>query len=221
MTTGLERKAHRLVELARAGDDPSATQLLSLHGAVAARIAAEGANALAGAAATPKVAGAALVKGLVAAGALATAVTGFFVLRTDEPPLAPPLVAPLAPARALPPAPTATVTLPPPAPASVELPPPSRPSKLPAAGLRLQDEATLLAEVQGALRSGKPKLALGKLDAYDRRFPRGMLRAEAEAARVFALCASGSAEKARAFAERFVQRHPGSPAVARVQAACK
>ena len=41
--TGLERPAHRLVEFARAGDDPTSAQLRSLHGAVASRIAAAGA----------------------------------------------------------------------------------------------------------------------------------------------------------------------------------
>jgi outer membrane protein assembly factor BamD (BamD/ComL family) len=48
-----------------------------------------------------------------------------------------------------------------------------------------------------------------------------MLRAEADAARVFALCGAGRVDKARAAATRFVQRYPSSPAAARVQAACK
>jgi hypothetical protein len=221
VTTGLERKAHRLVELARAGDDPTAAQLLSLHGAVAARIAAEGAIAASATTATGKVASTgAFMKGLVAAGAIATGAVGFFALQGESSAPAPvPVVRAPAPQRVPAPPRAAPQELPVPAP-SAEAPPPSRPSK-PQAGLRLQDEAALLAEVQGALRSGQAKLALAKLEAYDRRFSGGMLRAEADAARVFALCASGRVEKARASAARFVQRYPGSPAASRVQAACK
>jgi outer membrane protein assembly factor BamD (BamD/ComL family) len=97
---------------------------------------------------------------------------------------------------------------------------PSRVGK-PPAGLRLQDEAALLADVQGALRGGQATVALAKLESYDRRFPAGMLRSEADAARVFALCSAGRVEKARAAAARFVQRYPSAPVTARVQAACK
>lgn len=223
MSTGLERRAHRLVELSRAGDDPSATQLLSLHGAVTARIAEQGAIATAGATATSKVSGAgALVKGLVAAGAIATGAASFFALRGGEPPPALPVTqAVVTPSR--PPAPVAPapVEVARPEPVAAPLPPPvARAAKTPPS-LRLQDEAALLAEVQSALRTGQPQVALGKLEAYDRRFPGGVLRAEADAAKVFALCSSGRGEKARASAQRFVKRYPGSPAVARVQAACK
>jgi hypothetical protein len=224
MTTGLERKACRLVELARGGDDPSAIQLLSLHGAIAARIAAEGAIAASGTAATTKVVSTGtLVKGLVAAGAIATGAAGFFVLEgTAAPPT--PVVA-VVHARAPLPAPVARSAPAPEsaalAPSSVETPAsPSRAMKVPSS-LRLQEEAALLAEVQGALRSGQANIALGKLESYDHRFPTGMLRAEADAARVFALCSAGRVEKARASAARFVQRYPSSPAAARVQAACK
>ncbi len=220
--TGLELKAHRLVELARSGDDPSAAQLLSLHGAVAARIAAEGAIAASATTATAKVASAgAYVKGLVVAAAVATGAAGFFALQGSPPPLAPPVVAHAPAPRFAPPARFA------PAPASAPLAPavetsapPARAAK-PSSGLRLEQEAALLAEVQGALRSGQATAALGKLESYDRRFPTGMLRAEADAARVFALCSAGRVDKARSAATRFVQRYPSSPAAARVQAACK
>jgi len=218
--SGLERKAHRLVELARNGDDPSAVQLLSLHGAVAARIAAEGAIAASGTTATAKVASTgAFVKGLVAAAAIATGAASFFVLQgSDEPAPAPVVHAPqprLAPPPVVVPAPEPAAV------SSVEAPaPPARAAK-PSSGLRLEEEAALLAEVQGALRAGRATTALSKLESYDRRFPTGMLRAEADAARVFALCSAGRVEKARASAARFVQRYPSSPAAARVQAACR
>jgi Outer membrane lipoprotein len=221
MTTGLEQKAHRLVEIARVGDDPSAAQLLSLHGAVAARIAAKGAIAASGSTATGKVASAgALMKGLVVAGAIATGAAGFFALHDEDAPAPVATVSAAAPRHA--PVPR-VVSAPEPAapmPAAETSAPPSRAVK-PQTGLRLQDEAALLAEVQGALRSGQASVALAKLESYDRRFPTGMLRSEADAARVFALCSAGRVEKARAAATRFVQRYPSSPAAARVQAACK
>jgi len=224
MSTGLERKAHRLVELARAGDDPSAAQLMKLHSAIAARIAAEGTVA---ASAGAKVgAKSLLLKGMVAVGAIATGAVGYLALTNDAEPRPPvPAVAhalPIERAPAAPPpreAPSSTAV--PVSPAEVA-PAPVRAAKPQAAsGLRLEEEAALLAEVQGALRSGQANSALNKLDIYDRRFPSGMLRAEADAAKVFALCASGRVDKARASAARFAQRYPGSPAAARVQAACK
>jgi hypothetical protein len=152
--TELERKAHRLVELARNGDDPTAAQLLSLHGAVAARIAAEGAIAASGTTATAKAASAgAFVKGLVAAAAIATGAAGYYVLQSgDAPPPAPVVQAPQPRVVPLPP------VVPQPEPAavsSVEVPAPPVKASKPGPGLRLEEEAALLAEVQGALRSGK------------------------------------------------------------------
>lgn len=224
MTTGLAQQAHRLVELARAGDDPTAAQLLSLHGAVAASIAAEGAIAakVATTATTTKAASAgAFVKGLVAAGAIATGAASFIALQPEPAPK----VAPAAVAPRVAPAPVARAAAPAqPAfePPVVEAQPaaPSRPAKSSAAP-RLKEEAALLAEVQGALRGGQAQAALAKLESYDKRFPAGMLRSEADAARVFALCAAGRVERARAAAARFVQRYPSAPVTARVQAACK
>lgn len=220
--TGLERKAHRLVELARAGDDPSPVQLLGLHGAVAGRIAAEGAIAASGTTATVKVASAgAFVKGLVAAAAIATGAAGFFALQGSDPPTTPVAVVHAPRPRYVPPPPVAPAPEPVTVVPSAEAPAPAARRLKVNSGLRLEQEAALLAEVQGALRSGQATTALGKLESYDRRFPTGMLRAEADAARVFALCGAGRVERARASAARFVQRYPSSPAAARVQAACK
>lgn len=217
--TELARKAQRLVELARSGDDPSAAQLLNLHGAVAARIAAEGALAASGT--TVKVASTGgFVKGLVAAAAIATGAAGFFALQSDGQTVA---VAPVVQLPSPPTAPAEAFFAPPSvsvAPAVEASAPPARAIK-PPSRLRLEQEAALLAEVQGALRSGQAATALAKLESYDRRFPTGMLRAEADAARVFALCGAGRVDRARASAARFVQRYPSSPAAARVQAACK
>jgi hypothetical protein len=221
--TGLGREAHRLLELARGGDDPSNAQLLSLHGAVAARIAAEGALTASGTTATAKVASAsAYVKGLVAAAALATGAAGLFALQSRDPETtATPVAHSAERAAPLPERPKAPEPAAAPSPAPADTSPPPVRAVKPSPGLRLQEEAALLAEVQGALRSGRAGAALGKLESYDRRFPAGMLRAEADAARVFALCSAGRVDKARASAARFVQRYPSSPAAARVQAACK
>jgi hypothetical protein len=224
MTTGLERRAHRLVELARAGDDPSAAQLLSLHGVVAGRIAAEGASAASGAAVSTKLASAgAFVKGLVVAGAMVTGAAGFFALQNVREPAVPLIAAARAarPPRPAVTAPVASAALEPAPAVGTSAPAVRQPSRPPNGSLRLQDEAALLAEVQGALRNGQASVALGKLESYDRRFPSGMLRSEADAARVFALCGAGKADKARAAAARFVQRYPNAPATARVQSACK
>lgn len=235
--TGVEEKARRLLELAREGDEPSAAQLAGLHGAIMAGIAAEGAivasSAVASKAAVAKAAGGAgaFIKGLLAASAVAVGTAGFFAVSGDPAPAVTPLPSVThdkphaAPKAALPaPAPAPSIAIAEPAAepkAAVELPTQANRGQKPAPSLRLQDEAALLAEVQGALRSGNASGALSKLESYDRRFPGGMLRAEADAARVFALCGAGRTDKARAAATRFVQRYPSSPAAARVQAACK
>jgi hypothetical protein len=160
------------------------------------------------------------MKGLVVAGAVATGAAGFFALQPAEPQ---PVVAQVAPRSAPQAVPVAPLPEPTPSPVveATETPAPAPRAAKPPSNLRLQDEAALLAEVQGALRSGQANAALGKLESYDRRFPGGMLRAEADAARVFALCAAGKVDRARSAADRFAQRYPSSPALARVQAACK
>jgi hypothetical protein len=87
-------------------------------------------------------------------------------------------------------------------------------------GPELQEEARLLAEVQTALGAGKGQQALDKLKDYDQRFAGGVLRAEADAARVFALCQSGRRADAQAAARRFLRKYPSSPSASRVQQAC-
>jgi hypothetical protein len=106
------------------------------------------------------------------------------------------------------------------------LPPPSHvvarssSHQAPVSGPELQEEARLLAEVQTALGAGHGPQALEKLKEYDQRFSGGVLRAEADAARVFALCQSGRRADAQAAARRFLRRYPSSPSASRVQQAC-
>lgn len=228
--TGLERQAHRLVELGRAGADPSAANLMSLHGAVAARIAAEGAASLVPmAVATKATSAGAFVNWFVVVAAVGIGAGGVLALTPESgggaqpaelgsrvsassvPVQAPVLQSTSARVEAL---------------AAASAPVVDAPGRVVRATkafsqLRLQDEAALLSEVQGALRAGKAGLALSKLESYDRGFPAGMLRAEADAARVFAHCSAGHVEKARSAAARFVQRYPNAPATARVQGACR
>lgn len=84
---------------------------------------------------------------------------------------------------------------------------------------RLVDELTRVREGQSALAK-QPKQTLALLDALDRDQPRGVLMQERAALRVFALCASGDAERARAQAVSFVAKYATSPLVARVRASC-
>jgi hypothetical protein len=58
------------------------------------------------------------------------------------------------------------------------------------------------------------------LDEHARRFPRGALSEERDAARVLALCAQGRAPDARASASAFVAANPRSPFAAQVRRAC-
>ena len=222
--SGLERQAHRLVELARAGDEPTAAQLMRLQGHVAARLAAQGSlGAGTTGAVTRTFRSSLLFKSFAAAATVALGSAAVYALGSEpEPARPPPAPAMLAPAvRA---GSVGTSARPAQQPALEPRPEPPSPALRnvkSTPSLRLQEEAALLAEVQGALRSGSSKVALAKLESYDRKFPTGMLRAEADAAKVFALCSAGSVEKARSAAARFVQRYPTAPATARVQAACK
>jgi len=90
-----------------------------------------------------------------------------------------------------------------------------------ASSLNLEAEAKLLAEAQRALGSGHTSDALSQLNEYDRRFPSGMLRLEADAARVLALCRAGRKTEGEAATRRFLQRYPGSPQATRVEQACR
>ena len=63
---------------------------------------------------------------------------------------------------------------------------------------RLAAEVALLSRAQGALRNGRPVLALEVLNEHERKFGNGQLREERIAARVQALCALGRTAEARA-----------------------
>ncbi|MEZ4391031.1 MAG: hypothetical protein R3A48_08050 [Polyangiales bacterium] len=138
------------------------------------------------------------------------------------PPPAPEVIAPPAP----PSAPvTAPVVAPAPAPAPAVVPPPARAARVraapPEAADDLMGELAWIQRAQRSLSRGDGAGALAALAEHARRYPRGRLREEREAAQALALCAAGRGDEARAAADRFVAAHPASPQVARVRGACR
>jgi hypothetical protein len=108
-------------------------------------------------------------------------------------------------------APASVVVPPVPAPAPVQAPP-EAPS--------IDDEIALVRDARAALRSGDASQALALLDDHDRRFPGGALSEDCAAARIYALCALGRTDQARALASRFLSEHPLSPHAASVRNSC-
>jgi hypothetical protein len=84
----------------------------------------------------------------------------------------------------------------------------------------IAEEAVLIRAAQAALEHGDGSTALARLDEHQARFSTGVLREEREAARVFALCASGRSTEARAAAARFAAASPRSPLAAQVRRSC-
>jgi len=100
---------------------------------------------------------------------------------------------------------------------------PAAPRDRPAASTppdSVAEEAALLRAASGALARGDSGAALARLDEHAARFPRGALAEERQAGRVFALCADGRSQEARALASTFVAANPRSPLVSRVRGAC-
>jgi hypothetical protein len=98
--------------------------------------------------------------------------------------------------------------------------PATRGSHAQAGDADLADEVALIARAQAATNRGQAERALEALREYDRRHPEGALTQERSAARILALCAAGKPAQARAEAERFRARWPGSPQAARIQSSC-
>lgn len=98
---------------------------------------------------------------------------------------------------------------------AVEAPPPTaRPAGT------MADELDLLQRSQLALDEHRTAVALRLLDAYAAAYPAGVLREEAAAQRVLALCARGRDAEARAIAAVLLRDAPRSPAATRVRASC-
>lgn len=88
-----------------------------------------------------------------------------------------------------------------------------------AAGDDLEAEVALLATAQRGLARHAPSDALAALDEHAKSFPHGALAVEREGLRAVGSCEAKRGD-GKARAEKFVARHPTSPLVARVKAAC-
>jgi TolA-binding protein len=123
----------------------------------------------------------------------------------------PPVDEPTAAADTAPPQPDTAPPQPDTAPTSA--PPPTQQAPAPS----LADEVTALDTARAALARGDTARALADLDAYERRFPSGVLAPEADVVRIEALFASGDISAARGRAGRFLASHSNSPLAARVR----
>lgn len=80
----------------------------------------------------------------------------------------------------------------------------------------LRDELTRLERARTALHDRRARVALSTLDDYDRAYPRGALREEAEALRIETLLALDEVARARELGAAFVRSYPHSVHGARV-----
>ncbi len=106
------------------------------------------------------------------------------------------------------------------APSTVPLIPTPPVLPAPASSATLAAEVTLLKQANAELTAGHASRALALLDEHRRLYPRGALGEERDAARVLALCGAGRHSEGIAARGRFLQDHPASPQIARVQNAC-
>jgi hypothetical protein len=84
-------------------------------------------------------------------------------------------------------------------------------------GPRLAHEVDALANVKRLLEVASPATALEQLDLYDRAFPQGELRAEADVLRIEVLLHVGRATEAHTLARGWLQREPAGPYAAKLK----
>ena len=229
--TDLSPDLRRLVDGARAADQPTAADRERVRAAIAAGLAAGAGRT---AASTGKLGLLGRVGLVTLIGALLAGGTWWFASSTGAPGKLPVTISePVAdPEPAPDPEPVADpepepVADPDPDPdpdpgakASItDVPRPARPK--PRDPAQLAEEARLLREAETARRAGDIALATRRLDEHRRRFPRGALAIERDAARVLVLCDAGRTAEAARLAARFLRRHPRSPLADRVRSACE
>jgi hypothetical protein len=238
----LSPTARRLLELSLGQDEPDALSCDRVARSLAARIASGvdvGAvgtaipipPAMTGVASASL--GAVVAKTVMVAcvgGALATG--GWMALRSSHHPVSSPphraATAPIAPASPPGPSPAPAPILAQPSPDLSASRKPARPRPEPKAASsvaprnpdHLRDETEALRSAQQALRDGQGQQALRLLEEQDAHFRDGLLAQERSAARVLALCQTGSVAQARVQAELFERRWPRSALMARVRFAC-
>lgn len=228
----LDSTTRALLAASRNADQPSDEQLSRVERSLMAKIAIGAGASVSIGAATSKAAGASMVMKLAAGVLLAGAVGGGFLLARREPAPVPfeqgesrasaaPMLsaAPLQPQAPLP-APEVEASPSPGEPKPADALKREGSAKPDSPALKLKAEAALVGEAQRALGAGRAGEALERLAQYEKRFPGGALRSEADATRVFALCQSGRASEAAAAKESFLRRYPSSPAAPRVRGAC-
>jgi len=227
MMNGLSREAQEILDSARHLDDPTDVQRArvkrALFASVAAGVTATAVTTGAAVAAAP-VAKIVLSVVLVLGGVSGGVWVGARSARQADKPFhaaagvhkaaSAPTAAPMLPPEELPTAPAET-------PVAAVLPHRHVAPPLHAvAPGRLQDEITLLADANAALRASDAPRALGLLRDYDARFPHGMLREEVEASRIISHCQLTRGPAATAAASAFLDRHPASPLAPRVRSSC-
>lgn len=97
---------------------------------------------------------------------------------------------------------------------------PAAPSSEPSPPDSLAEELSLVRAAQSQLNARNASQALGLLSRYFRTYPKGILRPEAQAARIKALCLAGHTAEAQREAGRFTRANPNSPLAARVGGGC-
>jgi hypothetical protein len=246
MSEELGPKARALLQSTRLADDATQADADRVHAAVLARLAV-GTTAAAGAAATAtgaKQGGLAAILGSAAKSgfgavalsvkiatcvglATAVGVGATYALRGahDAAPraiVAPPARPPAAPIanEAAPSATAPAPELPAPSPQTVTVGEARAPARAAAQATPLDAEVALLRDARQALRDGRAARALALLDEHARRFPHGVLAEDCAAERVFALCALGSVDQARAEGLRFLASHGLSPHADAVRTSC-
>ncbi len=245
---GLGPEANALLEAAREGDEPTQADRERVRGAIATRLAAGAAAGLGVATAAKSSSAAVMLAGsatkvlvtvaLVGAIGASIGASALMVARARHRPAAS-AVSAAVPARAStegvaisteqangaaesPPAYPVTT----PEKASGGLRAGARPATVPAAAAPahvtgdVAAEVRLIGEAHTAMRGGDAARALVLLDEHARRYPKGALGEERDAARISALCALGRTSEARDATERFLRAAPLSPHAGPVRASC-
>lgn len=122
---------------------------------------------------------------------------------------------------ALPPSPREPRRAPSPVPgaSSARFAPSSLAGKVERSATSLDDELARIDRARGLLASGKPSETLAEVKAYRREYSAQSFADEADSLEVRALAALGRTSEARALAERFLTKRPGSPYAEPVRAA--
>lgn len=81
-------------------------------------------------------------------------------------------------------------------------------------------EARSIRRIRAALRDGRGRVALERVAAHERAFPKGALTDELRVLEADALCELGRADEARKVAAAFIGRRPASPLAARARRIC-